>query len=73
MPEKIYQPVKVKIKLKKICCIDLNKWYCTILDEPRVVTQEIVEYVCQDIDIAAKSFKKTEVEYAIISAHYGRE
>lgn len=72
MQEEIHYPITVKIKLKKICKIGQNEWFCTILDQQRVLTTEYVEYSCLDIETAAQSFRKTEVEYAIINAHYGR-
>lgn len=68
--EELYYPIKVKLKLKKTCYQSLNQWLCHISDEPRIVTTEIVEYVASDIEEAAQSFRKTEVEYVIISAHY---
>ena len=73
MPQELYHPIKVSLKLKKSCHKDTNDWLCHILDEPRIVTTATVEYVCTDIKTAANSFKESEVEYAIINAYYGRE
>lgn len=73
MTEEIFYPIKIKLKLRKSCFQSLNQWLCHISDEPRIVTTEMVEYAALDIESASQSFRKTEVEYAIISAHYGRE
>lgn len=62
MSNLVFHPVQVVLKLKEEQKKEVNKWYCTINEELRIVTSDRVTYVCTNHKTAANSFNPKEVE-----------
>jgi hypothetical protein len=63
----ICTPITIRVTLKRCMYVGHNKWKCCINGETRLVTSQDIQYFALDMNEAANSFRKSEVDKVIIT------